>query len=143
MLLGEFTCASENGRLSLPAPFRPALERGLTLTRGIEKCLLIFPTAEWQALVQRIRAALPLTSRDGRSFSRLLFAAALACFPDRQGRIPLPANLRQYAAVEGEAVLVGLVTHIEVWNPQRWAEVSARVADESAAVAERLSRYGI
>jgi len=72
-----------------------------------------------------------------------VFSGALACTPDQQGQIPLPGNLRQYAGIEDEAVVIGLCTHLEVWSPQRWQEVNDQTTKEGAAVAERLTHLAI
>lgn len=144
MFLGEFRCITDgNGRLVIPVELRARLAEGLIMTRGIERCLFIYPVEEWRKLAKKMRFRLPLTSRDARAFARLIFAGALVCVPDQQGRVPLPDNLRQYAGIEDEAIVVGLYTHLEIWNPQRWQEMVARIAKEGATVAESLSHLGI
>ena len=144
MLLGEFQCAAdEGGRLSIPTQLCAELGDGLTLTRGIERCLFAYPTDEWQRLAERIERLLPLTNRDARAFGRLMFSGALTCTPDGQGQIPLPKNLRQYAGIQDRAVVIGVGTHLEIWNPQRWQEVRDRIDEESIAIVERLSDLGV
>ncbi|HID62365.1 MAG TPA: division/cell wall cluster transcriptional repressor MraZ [Anaerolineae bacterium] len=144
MLLGEFRCAADSGgRLTIPAEFCAELGEGLVLTRGIERCLFVYPAEEWRRLAEKMRCRLPLTSRDARAFARLMFSGALACVPDQQGRIPLPSNLRQYAGIEDEAIVVGLYTHLEVWSPQRWQEVRAEMVEEGTAAVERLSHLEV
>lgn len=144
MLLGEFHCtADSSGKLTIPAKFSAELGEGLTLTRGIDHCLFIYPAEEWQKLVKKVHSKLPLTNRDGRTFARLIFSGAQTCAPDQQGQIPLPGNLRQYAGIESEAVVIGLCTHLEVWSPQRWQEVNDQIIAKGAAVAERLTHLDI
>jgi MraZ protein len=144
MFLGEFHCTTDgNGRLIIPIEFRAKLAEGLIVTRGIERCLFIYPAEEWLKLAKKMRLRLPLTSRDARAFARLIFAGALVCVPDQQGRVPLPNNLRQYAGIEDQAIVVGLYTHLEIWSPRRWQEVVAQMVKEGAAVAESLSHLGI
>lgn len=144
MLLGEFRCAADSsGRLAIPAEFCAELGEGLILTRGIERCLFIYPAEEWQRLAKKMQSRLPLTNRDARAFVRLMFSGALTCIPDQQGRIPLPHHLRQYAAIEDEAIVVGLCTHLEVWSPQRWQEVRAEIIEEGTAAVERLSHLRV
>lgn len=143
MLLGEFHSTADGEKLQIPAELRAELGEGLTLTRGIERCLFIYPAAEWRRLVEKIKERLPLTSREGRKFARLIFSGALACTPDPEGGIPLPGLLRQYAGIGDEAVIVGLYTHLEVWNPQRWEKVRARIEDEGVATAEALVHLNI
>ncbi len=143
MLLGEFHCAADGERLRIPAEWRAELGEGLTLTRGIERCLFIYPAAEWRRLAEKMEGRLPLTSREARMFARLIFSGALACVPDREGRIPLPGLLREYAGIEEEAIVIGLYTHLEVWNPRRWLEVRAQIDEEGAAAVETLLHLNI
>lgn len=144
MFLGEFHCTTDgNGRLTIPIEFRAKLAEGLIVTRGIERCLFVYPAEEWRKLAKRMQFRLPLTSRDARAFARLIFAGALVCVQDQQGRVPLPNNLRQYAGIEDEAIVVGLYTHLEIWSPRRWQEIVAQMAKEGAAVAESLGHLGI
>ena len=144
MFLGEFHCTTDgNGRLIIPIELRAKLAEGLIVTRGIERCLFVYRAEEWRELAKKMRSRLPLTSRDARAFARLIFTGALVCVPDQQGRVPLPNNLRQYAGIEDEAIVVGLYTHLEIWSPQRWREIVAQMAKEGAVVAESLSHLGI
>ncbi|MBN1976528.1 MAG: division/cell wall cluster transcriptional repressor MraZ [Anaerolineae bacterium] len=142
MLLGEFQCAADK-RLAIPAELASALGEGVTITRGIDRCLFIYPAGEWLRLVEKMQRQLSLTNRDARAFARLMFSGALTCTPNQEGQIPLPSDLRQYAGIEDEAIVVGLCTHLEVWNPQRWQEVNDQTAKEGAAVAERLAHLEI
>jgi MraZ protein len=144
MLLGEFHCtADSSGRLTIPAEFSTQLGEGLTVTRGIDRCLFIYPTEEWQKLVAKVQGRLPLTSRDARTFARLMFSGAQTCAPDQRGQISLPGALRQYAGIKDSVVVIGLCTHLEVWSPQRWQEVNDQTIAEGAAVAERLTHLEI
>jgi len=144
MLLGEFHCtAGDSGKLTIPARLCAELGEGLTVTRGIERCLFVYPAGEWAKLADKMHRQLPLTNRDARSFARLMFSGALSCIPDKQGQIPLPSSLRQYANIKDEAIVVGLGTHLEIWNPQRWEEMREQMAEEGEAVVERLSHLGV
>jgi MraZ protein len=144
MLLGEFHCtADDSGKLTIPAKLCAELGEGLTVTRGIERCLFVYPAGEWAKLADKMHRQLPLTNRDARSFARLMFSGALSCVPDEQGQITLPSNLRQYANIKDEVIVVGLATHLEIWNPQRWEEIREQMAEEGAAVVERLSHLGV
>jgi MraZ protein len=140
MFLGEFThTIDEKGRLTIPAKFRADLAQGLVVTRGIDRCLAIYPLQEWRHLSERV-SALPMTDRSARAFRRLVFAAASDATPDRQGRIVIPPRLREYAGLEGEVVVTGLNNYIELWNPDSWSDESDHlegtddVLDEWAAL---------
>jgi len=127
MFLGEFVhTIDDKGRLTIPARFRADLEAGLVVTRGIDRCLAIYPIDEWKSLAEQV-SALPVTERRARSFRRLVFASASDAVPDKQGRILIPPHLRDYAKLDGEAVITGLNTYIEVWNTGSWDEERERV----------------
>jgi MraZ protein len=127
MFLGEFIhTIDEKGRLTIPAKFRDELAEGLIITRGIDRCLAVYPMDEWNRLAEQV-SALPLTDRLARAFRRLVFANASDAIPDKQGRILIPPRLREYASLNGEAVVTGLNTYVEVWNPDAWGEESERV----------------
>jgi MraZ protein len=144
MLLGEFHCtADSSGKLTIPTEFSTELGEGLTLTRGIDRCLFIYPAEEWQKLAEKMHGKLPLTSQDARMFARLMFSGAQTCTLDQQGQLSLPGGLRQYAGIEDQVVVIGLCTHLEVWSPQRWQEVNDQTVNEGAAIAERLTHLEI
>lgn len=129
MFLGEYVhTIDDKGRLAVPARFRADLAAGLVVTRGIDRCLAIYPLAEWKRLAEQV-SALPMTDRRARAFRRLVFANASDVIPDKQGRILIPPRLREYAGINGEVVVTGLDTYIEVWSPEAWNEERTRVED--------------
>jgi MraZ protein len=144
MLLGEFYCRTDgDGRLTIPPEFRAELMEGATVTRGIDRCLFVYPAAEWRKLAMKMEERLPLTSRPARAFRRLMFSAALTCVPGQRGEISLPDRLREYADIEEEVVVVGLVSHVEIWSPGQWQEMRTALADDGVALAEELGEFGI
>jgi len=143
MLLGEFRCSTDGeGRLTIPSAFRAAFAEGGTVTRGIERCLLVYPAAEWEDLAQKIRV-LPFTSQPARTFARFIFSGATACVPDQAGHLPLSDQLRRYARIEDEAIVVGLVSHLEIWCPGRWQKTKRTFVEDGAALAERLTEFAV
>jgi MraZ protein len=112
--------------LTIPAKFRADLDTGLVITRGIDRCLAVFPLGEWKQLAEQV-SDLPMTDRRARAFRRLLFANASDVFPDKQGRVVIPPRLREYANLDGEVVVTGLNTYIEVWSAEAWDEVREQV----------------
>ena len=136
MFLGAFVHTLDaKGRLTVPAKFRSDLAAGLVVTRGIDPCLTIYPMEEWGRLAEKV-SALPLTDRRARAFRRLVFADAADVVPDKQGRVLIPPRLREYAGLDGEVVVTGLNTYIEVWNPEAWEEERGRVEAEDADIEE-------
>ena len=139
MFLGRYEHTIDSkGRLAVPARYRAALERGLVITRGIDRCLTIYPLAAWEALAEKVNA-LPLADANARALRRLFFAEAADATLDGQGRIVVPTALRAYAGLEEQATVVGMNTSIEVWSPARWAEQAALLEGDGADLAERLA----
>lgn len=143
MFLGEYEhTVDEKGRLAIPAKFRAGLAEGLVLTRGFDQNLLLYPMPVWRELAARINA-LPITQPSARNLRRLMFAGASDLGLDKQGRIVLPPNLRQYATITGQAVVTGMDSFIEIWSAERWQTVLDSFADEAPALAEHVSAFGI
>lgn len=143
MLLGEFRCSADSeGRVAVPSAFRAELVEGVTVTRGVERCLLVYPITEWQKLAEKVRR-LPFTSQAARAFTRFIFSGAAVCAPDEAGHLPLPGQLRRYARIEEEAIVVGLLSHLEIWAPSLWRTTQSSFVEEGAALAEKLSEFGI
>lgn len=109
----------EKGRLFLPAKFREELAEGVVVTKGQERCLFVFPVPEFQRVTQALSAA-PVTARAVRDYSRVLFASASDEVPDKQGRITIPASLREYAGLSKDCVVIGANTRVEIWDTASW-----------------------
>lgn len=137
---GEFAHSiDEKGRLAIPAKFRPRFREGAVVTRWLEHCLAVFPAGQFAAAAAKA-STLPIGSSAGRQYTRFLLAGAHEDEPDGQGRIALPAHLRSYAALGGDAIVVGANDHLEIWAPQAWREY---IADAEGSMAERLADLGI
>ena len=118
MFMGEYNHTIDaKGRLIIPAKFREPLGEEFVLTRGLDGCLYIYPMDEWEAFEEKLRA-LPLTNKDARAFSRFFVAGATTCELDKQGRILVPATLREFAGLNKDVVLTGNLTRIEVWSKE-------------------------
>ncbi len=109
------------GRLAIPARFRDELDDGLVLTRGFDKCIALYPLAAWETLANRINE-LSIADANVRQFRRMVFSEAVDVQLDSQGRILVPAPLREFAGVEREVVVIGVHSSIEIWSPARWCE---------------------
>ncbi len=122
MFLGEFRhTIDEKGRLTIPAKFRGLLAAGMVITRGFDRNLVAYSLEGWQALAERVQS-LPITDPSAREFRRRVFAGAVDLIPDRQGRVLLPPYLREFAAIDAEVVIAGVYSHLEIWNPDTWAD---------------------
>ncbi len=143
MFLGEFAHSiDDKGRLTIPAKFRDELESGVVVTRGLDGCLWALGRAEWEVLSDKI-SALPLTSKPARDFSRLMFGSAVDSIPDRQGRILVPQNLREFAGIDSDTVIVGAKSRLEIWNPEKWNQLMAHLVEDTEAIAAQLQDLGI
>jgi len=120
MFLGTHTPRlDDKGRLILPARFRDELEPGLVMTKGQERCLVVWPIEAFRDYAVSLREASPTQER-ARRYSRVFFASAHDESPDKQGRITIPAALREYAGLDRELVVVGNDTRLEIWDAEAW-----------------------
>ena len=143
MFLGEFEhTIDEKGRVAIPARFRDELREGLVITRGFDRCLQAFPRPIWQALAQRI-SALSLGNEEARSLRRLIFSGAAELEVDRQGRILIPQNLREYAGLTEQVLIAGMNTYFELWSRERWQNVLEELDGKAPAIAEHLAALDI
>jgi transcriptional regulator MraZ len=109
----------DKGRLIMPAKFREQLEEGVVVTRGQERCLYVFPVAEFARLADQLRQA-PVTSKQARDYMRVFLSGASDEVVDRQGRFTIPANLRTYAGLTRDCAVIGAGQRIEIWEAQAW-----------------------
>ena len=121
MFLGEFTHSLDGkGRLTVPSKYREQLASGLVVTRNpVERCLLAMPLSKWDEVAEKINA-LPLADPNSAAFRRAVFSAAEDLTPDKSGRILISQRLREYAGIDSEALIAGVHSFIEIWQPKRW-----------------------
>jgi MraZ protein len=127
----------DKGRLFLPAKFRDRLAGGLVITPGQERCLYVFPDAEFARLFERIRQA-PVTSKAARDYQRMFLAGASDETPDKQGRVTVPPELRSYAGLTKECVVIGAGTRVEVWDAGSWSTYRAEQESAFADLSEEV-----
>lgn len=138
MFMGEFQHSlDEKARLTIPAKFRDELGPTFVVTRGLDQCLFVYPRQDWEALEAKMRA-LPLTRPDARQFIRFFFSGAAECELDKQGRIVVPANLREYAHVNRDCVVIGVGGRVEIWDQEIWKNYTNTVADSFSELAAGL-----
>ncbi len=143
MFIGEYRHSLDTkGRLAIPVKFRDALERGAVVTKGIDRCLVLYPIKEWNILAERI-SQLPTSQADTRAFSRMTLAAAMDVECDKQGRIIVPEYLRDYAQMKKNLILAGLYNRLELWDEAVWKEYKTQTEEQSGDIAERLSAFGV
>jgi MraZ protein len=127
----------DKGRIALPAKFRPDLEGGLVICKGQDRCLYVFPTAQFAEFTRALSSA-PYSDRRVREYARTLFASASPETPDGQGRITVPPMLRGYAGLSKECVVIGANSHIEIWDAASWQAWSERADEAFAEIAEEV-----
>jgi MraZ protein len=143
MFYGRFGHSiDDKGRLILPSKVRIDLGLGVYATRGIDHCLYLYPRAEWERLSDKMRQ-LPLTNKDARQFRRFFYGEASELEVDKQGRILIPAYLREYAGLKTEVVLIGAEDHLEVWNAEAYKQENTALEQDPEALAQKLSVLGI
>ncbi len=136
MFMGEYNHTMDTkGRLIVPSKFRELLGDEFVVTKGLDKCLFVFTADKWTSVIESIDS-LPITKGKARQFSRFLIGGAGTCEIDKQGRILIPQNLREYAKLDKEAILVGVGNRIEIWNKDEWEELNNY--DEIEEIAEDL-----
>ena len=138
MFLGEYQHSiDEKGRIIMPARCREQLGTNFIITRGLDGCLFVYPAEEWEKLSQEVQS-LPLAKKDARAFSRMLFSGATEAECDKQGRVSIPVNLREYAGIQRDVVSIGVSSRIEIWAAESWSQVNADAADKFEELAEKL-----
>jgi MraZ protein len=139
MFLGEYELRIDHkGRVAIPAKFRDAFRAGLVLSRGFDKCLIVYTMAEWEIVADEL-VSLPVTQLNPRRIARFTFSGAFDLEPDRQGRIILPPALRQYADIDDEVVMVGSYSHLQIWAGEHWAAEKQFMAEHAAEIAEAVN----
>ncbi|MFD1176047.1 division/cell wall cluster transcriptional repressor MraZ [Paenibacillus puldeungensis] len=138
MFMGEFQHSiDDKGRIIIPAKFRDLLGTSFVVTRGLDQCLFVYPMQEWEVLEQKLKA-LPLMKADARAFTRFFFSGATECEWDKQGRVNLPSNLRQYAKLEKDCVVLGVSNRVEIWSRNTWEQYFQQSEETFNEIAEKL-----
>lgn len=125
MLLGTYTPKIDaKGRMALPAKFRTQLGPGLIMARGQERCVYLFPQAEFRRVAMQIQHT-SLGNKAAREYLRVLLSGAVDQTPDKQGRVLVPQMLRDYAKLGGDIVVIGVGTRAEIWDKKAWEQYLA------------------
>ncbi len=138
VFMGEFQHSlDDKARLTVPAKFREELGSAFVVTRGLDRCLFAYPRSDWEALEEKLRS-LPLTRADARQFIRFFFSGATECELDKQGRIVVPSNLREYASISRDCVVIGVGARVEIWDQELWKSYTSDVGNRFGELAESL-----
>lgn len=140
MFLGMYHSEiDDKGKLAFPRKWMGELSQGLILTRGIEQSLLVFPVSKFESVARGIDG-LGLTSGDVRKWTRFLSALATDLLPDKRGRIIVSPSQLKYAGIVSDVIMVGLLSHIQIWDPPRYEELETKDAPEIIQIAERVDK---
>ncbi len=141
MFMGEYNhTVDAKGRLIVPSKFRDQLGDEFVVTKGLDGCLFVYSSEEWKLIETKFREVSQF-SKEARKFARFFFAGATVCEVDKQGRVLLPAVLREFAGIEKEIISAGVVNHIEIWSKDRWQETSEY--DDVEEIAEHMASLGL
>ena len=132
LVKGEYKHSIDaKGRLAMPAKLRDELGERFTVTKGLDGCLAVYPEKEWESLEDRIRAL--GNGEKARRVKRYYFANAFDAQLDAQGRILIPAGLREFADLQKDVVVIGQLAHAEIWNSEKWRVYNEAIDAESVA----------
>jgi MraZ protein len=138
VLLGEFRHSVDSkGRVHLPARWRDELGSGVIVAQGLERCVFVFPRSRFDDLVEKLRS-LSIARKTNRDLSRLLYSSSSEEQMDSQGRITIPPPLREWAALQREVVLAGVMDRAEIWDRSSWGEYKTDRDQEYETIAEAL-----
>ena len=141
MFMGEYNhTVDAKGRLIVPSKFREQLGDEFVVTKGLDGCLFVYENTEWKILEEKLKK-LPLTNANARKINRFFLAGAALCEVDKQGRILLPAVLREFAGIGKDAVMVGVGNRIEIWSKERFDGMAAY--DDMDEIAEHMAELGL
>jgi MraZ protein len=140
MFLGEYEYkVDEKGRVPVPPKFRRELKDGLVLAAGPEQCIVAYGVAEWAKLAESLTTG-GLAPSKMRRLNRAFFASAFSLTLDGQGRVALPAPLRDSAQIGDEAVIAGANTFFELWNKDLWEAEKSVSREQTWQIIEGLER---
>lgn len=143
MFIGEFQhTIDEKGRLIMPARFRDGLGESFVVTKGLDNCLWAYPRAEWAALEAKMKA-LPFTNTNARAFVRFFFSGATDSELDRQGRVLIPNNLREYSRLSRDVVVIGVSTRVEIWAREEWDRYIKQAESSYEQLAEEIAGFNL
>lgn len=143
MLIGEYEHSLDaKGRLIMPAKLREDMGEKFIVTKGLDGCLFGFSQTEWANFEEKLKT-LPLTNKNARDFVRFFLSGAIECEIDKQGRFLIASNLREYANMEKDVVIIGVGTRLEIWNKDKWKTYNSEENISADEIAENMTMLGI
>ena len=143
MFIGEYNHSVDaKNRLALPSKFRKDLGKKVVVTRGLDKCLFVYPMKAWQELAEKL-GTMPIGEASTRSFVRLMLAGATDVNSDAQGRVRIPEYLKDYANIKKDVVVAGLFNRLEIWDEKKWDKYKTAAEKNTDEIAENLGKLGV
>lgn len=143
MFMGSYDNSIDvKARMSVPAKFREELGLECVVTRGFDTCLDIYPMSAWKEFEERLKG-LPMSNPNARNFARKFRANAVKCEIDKQGRVTIPQQLRDFAKIDKELTTIGNGEKIEVWSRDVWESDEGMGMLDGIDIAEGMEQYGI
>jgi MraZ protein len=143
MFIGEYNHSVDaKNRLALPSKFRKDLGKKVVVTRGLDKCLFVYPMKAWQELAEKL-GTMPIGEASTRSFVRLMLAGATDVNSDAQGRVRIPEYLKGYANIKKDVVVAGLFNRLEIWDEKKWDKYKTAAEKNTDEIAENLGKLGV
>ncbi|MBI2050134.1 MAG: division/cell wall cluster transcriptional repressor MraZ [Candidatus Staskawiczbacteria bacterium] len=143
MLIGQYKHTIDSKkRLALPAKFRGELGGKVVITRGIEKCLVVYTEAEWKNFSEKL-GNLPTSQAEARIYSRVTLAEAMEAILDKLGRVLISDNLKKYASLKKNVVICGLSNRLEIWDVAEWENYKKKAAKDVNEIVSKLGGLGI
>lgn len=143
MFIGEYQHTIDpKGRIIMPSKFREGLGEKFIATKGLDTCLFVYSLEEWSIFEEKLRK-LPIADKAAREFIRFFFSGAAECEVDKQGRILIPSNLREFAKLDKDVVITGVSTRIEIWSKESWEAYNNSSDFDPDTLAEKMSQLGI
>ena len=143
MFIGEYLHSIDTKkRLALPSKFRGEMGEKVVITRGLDRCLFVYPIKAWEVLAEKL-GNLPVGEAGTRSFTRLMLAGAVDAEVDSQGRILVPEYLKTYAGLEKEVTVAGVFNRLELWDAAQWRRYQSQAEAQSGEIAEQLGKLGV
>lgn len=143
MLIGEYEHSlDDKGRAIMPVKLRSDIGERFIITKGLDGCLFVFSQLEWSNFETKLKE-LPLTNKNARDFVRFFLSGATECELDKQGRFLIVNNLREYANITKELVIIGVGTRLEIWNKDKWKNYNSDENISADNIAENMTMLGI
>jgi MraZ protein len=143
MFIGEYLHSIDlKKRMAVPSKFRMDLKNKVVVTRGLDKCLFVYPMKVWEDIAGKL-GTLPVGESATRSFIRLMLAGAVDVEVDKQGRILIPDFLKSYAGLGRNVIVAGIYNRLEIWDEKKWQEYKKKAEKNTDEIAEQLGKLGV